>query len=302
MGIFNIIIVVILIVVVIWGLRNLFFKTNIIYDIMCDAKEPVTLQNTVSSMFISNKNVIVAKDIPENNSSNFTLSVWFYIDNWGNNISNEKNILYMAIDPSAPTLPELSSMLSGVSLKVQKDISSGQIQPKNINIALDKYENNLIIDIETYLDNNSGGASSSSLVNKRNYTRYKIPNISVQKWNNITLSVDTRTLDVYLDGKLRNSFIMHGLYKNYYSTTVKKNIYIGNMSQGTNATNNNGVNSGFEGFITRIRYENDSINPQEAYNIYKEGIDKSLAKSLFNKYRLKISFLEYNKEKSSFEL
>ena len=120
--------------------------------------------------------------------------------------------------------------------------------------------------------------------------------------NNITLSVDTRTLDVYLDGKLRNSFIMHGLYKNYYSTTVKKNIYIGNMSQGTNATNNNGVNSGFEGFITRIRYENDSINPQEAYNIYKEGIDKSLAKSLFNKYRLKISFLEYNKEKSSFEL
>ena len=302
MGIFNIIIVVILIVVVIWGLRNLFFKTNIIYDIMCDAKEPVTLQNTVSSMFISNKNVIVAKDIPENNSSNFTLSVWFYIDNWGNNISNEKNILYMAIDPSAPTLPELSSMLSGVSLKVQKDISSGQIQPKNINIALDKYENNLIIDIETYLDNNSSGASSSSLVNKRNYTRYKIPNISVQKWNNITLSVDTRTLDVYLDGKLRNSFIMHGLYKNYYSTTVKKNIYIGNMSQGTNATNNNGVNSGFEGFITRIRYENDSINPQEAYNIYKEGIDKSLAKSLFNKYRLKISFLEYNKEKSSFEL
>ena len=302
MGIFNIIIVVILIVVVIWGLRNLFFKTNIIYYIMCDAKEPVTLQNTVSSMFISNKNVIVAKDIPENNSSNFTLSVWFYIDNWGNNISNEKNILYMAIDPSAPTLPELSSMLSGVSLKVQKDISSGQIQPKNINVALDKYENNLIIDIETYLDNNSGGASSSSLVNKRNYTRYKIPNISVQKWNNITLSVDTRTLDVYLDGKLRNSFIMHGLYKNYYSTTVKKNIYIGNMSQGTNATNNNGVNSGFEGFITRIRYENDSINPQEAYNIYKEGIDKSLAKSLFNKYRLKISFLEYNKEKSSFEL
>ena len=302
MGITNIIIVIILIVVVIWGLRNIFFKTNIIYDIMCDAKEAVTLQNTVSSMFISNKNIIVAKDIPENNSSNFTLSVWFYVDNWGNNISNEKNILYMAVDPNAPTLPELTSMLSGISTKVQKDISSGQIKPKNINIALDKYENNLIIDIETYLDNNAGGASNSALVNRRNYTRYKISNIPVQKWNNVTLSVDTRTLDVYLDGKLRNSFIMHGLYKNYYSTIEKKNIYIGNMSQGTNATNNNGANSGFEGFITRIRYENDSINPQEAYNIYKEGIDKSLAKSLFNKYRLKISFLEYNKEKGSFEI
>ena len=74
------------------------------------------------------------------------------------------------------------------------------------------------------------------------------------------------------------------------------------MSQGTNAVNNSGANSGFEGFITRIRYENDSINPQEAYNIYKEGIDKSLAKSLFNKYRLKVSFLEYNKEKGSISI
>lgn len=302
MGIFNIIIVVILILVVIWGLRNLFFKTNIIYDSICDAAKPVSLQTTITSTFVSNDNVIMAKDIPENNSSNFTLSVWFYIDNWGNNISNEKNILYMAVDPLAPTLPELSSTLTGLSNKVEKDISLGQIKPKNINIALDKYENNLLIDFETYLDNNSGSVSNASISNKRNYTRYKIPNIPVQKWNNLTLSVDTRSLDVYLDGKLRNSFIMHGLYRNYYSTTEKKNIYIGNMSQGTNSSNNDGINSGFEGYITRIRYETDSINPQEAYNIYKEGIDKSLAKSLFNKYRLKVSFLEYNKEKGSFEI
>ena len=55
-------------------------------------------------------------------------------------------------------------------------------------------------------------------------------------------------------------------------------------------------NTSFEGFITRIRYEGNSINPQDAYNIYKEGINSSLATSIFNKYRLKISFLEYNKE------
>jgi hypothetical protein len=302
MGIFNIIIVIILIIVVIWGLRNLFFKTNIIYDVMCDAAKPVALESSVSSLFVTKSNIIMAQDIPENSSSNFTLSVWFYIDNWGNNISNEKNVLYMAVDSSAPTVPELASMLSGLSTKVEKDISLNQVKPKNLNIALDKYENNLLIDIETYLDKNTSSGTSSSLATKRNYTRYKIPNIPVQKWNNLTLSIDTRTLDVYLDGKLRNSFIMHGLYKNFYSTTERKNIYIGNMSQGANSANNNGVNSGFEGFITRIRYENDSINPQEAYNIYKEGIDKSLAKSMFNKYRLKVSFLEYDKVKGSFEI
>ena len=166
---------------------------------------------------------------------------------------------------------------------------------ENINIALDKYENNLFIDIESYLDNNQGNSN-----NKTNYTRYKISNIPVQKWNCLTLSVYTRTLDVYLDGKLRNSFIMHGLYKNYYENQQKKNLFIGNMQTSGTPSNNNGANSGFEGFITRIRYEPYSINPQQAYNIYKEGINASLANSLFNKYRLKVSFLEYNKEKGSF--
>ena len=277
MGITNIIIIVILILVVIWGLHNIFFKTNIIYDQMCDA-DKANAEKT---------NMIEAKDIPETSSSNFMLSVWFYIDNWGNNIANEKNILYMATDKSSKTVTTLQTTLSGISNKVT--ISGESMDYKNINIALDKYENNLFIDLESYLDKNQGS-------NKTNYTRYKIPNIPVQKLNNLTISIDTRTLDVYLDGKLRNSFIMHGLYKNYNDNSTKKNIYIGNT--GNTETNN----IGFGGFITRIRYVGYSINPQDAYNIYKEGISSSLATTIFNKYSLKVSFLEYNKEKGSFQL
>ena len=295
MSIVNIIIIIILVIVLIWGLNNLFFKTNIIYDVMCDAKAPAQRLNSTtpvtSTLFSSNKNVIFAKEIPETSSSNFMLSVWFYIDNWGDNISNEKNILFMATRENALTVSQLQSTLSGISNRVTIE-SSGNIY-KNINIALDKYENNLFIDIETYLD------SAANTGNKTNYTRYKIPNISVQKWNNLTLSIDTRTFDVYLDGKLRNSFILHGLYKNYDTSQIKKNIYIGNMQMTGNTIDNNGINSSFEGFITRIRYEGNAINPQEAYNIYKAGISSSLANSMYNKYRLKVSFLEYNKEKGS---
>ena len=71
------------------------------------------------------------------------------------------------------------------------------------------------------------------------------------------------------------------------------------MQMTGNTIDNNGINSSFEGFITRIRYEGNAINPQEAYNIYKAGISSSLANSMYNKYRLKVSFLEYNKEKGS---
>jgi hypothetical protein len=291
MAIVNIIIIIVLLIVLVWGLNNFFFKTNIIFDIMCDAKEPVQRLdsgNTASALFSSNKNAVFSKDIPETSSSNFMLSVWFYIENWGDNIASEKNILFMSPKENAKTVPQLQNTLTGISAKHTMQITTTVY--KNINIALDKYENNLFIDIETYLDK----VQSSTLSNQTNYTRYKIPNIPVQKWNNLTLSVDTRTLDVYLDGKLRNSFILHGLYKNYNQDQSKKNIYIGNMQLAGSTEN-----SGFEGYITRIRYEGNSINPQDAYKIYKAGINSKLATSIFNKYRLKISFLEYNKEKGT---
>ena len=77
---------------------------------------------------------------------------------------------------------------------------------------------------------------------------------------------------------------------------IKGNINIIYLGDITN------TNAGFQGFITRVRFGNDSINPQDAYNIYKQGINASLAQTLFNKYRLKVSFLEYNTEKASFQI
>tara|TARA_B100001093_G_C26798847_1_gene1002433 strand:+ start:250 stop:1080 length:831 start_codon:yes stop_codon:yes gene_type:complete len=269
MNILAIFVIIVLVLVIIWALNNLIFKTNIIYDIMCDAKQKATA---------SSSNVINNEDLNENNTSNFMLSVWFYIDSWGNEIGNEKNILYLATNIDAQTVSELQGNLSGLSTKVKKENMNTEIY-KNLNICLDKFENNLFVDVETYPDSSTISDTQST------FTRYKISNIPVQKWNCLTLCIDTRTMDIYLDGKLVNSFILHGLYKNVYENYAKKNMYLGSI----------GNNNGFEGFITRIRYDPYALNPEEVYKIYKEGIDQSLARSLFNKYKLKVSFLEYNK-------
>jgi len=277
----NIIIITILVLIIIWVISKVFFTTNIIYDKILDA----SLINSESGIFdnlgANESNVINNKDILENNTANFMLSVWFYIDNWGNNIGQEKNILYMGDKKNLVTHSELKTQSIGISNKKCGITESMNI--KNLSICLDDYENILNIDIET---NENSSADSSGCV-----TRYYIKNIPIQKWNCLTMSVDTKTMDIYLDGKLRNSFILHGPYKSDLGSGKKKNIYLGHMDQN---------NIGFEGFITRIRYEPNSINPKEAYNIYKEGINASLAKSLFNKYSLKVSFLEYDKERGTF--
>ena len=289
MNVSNIIIITVLVLIVILLISRIFFKTDIIYDIMCDANLLANTQDpdsTVQSFFATNKNIISNKDFNENNTSNFMLSVWFYVDNWGNAISNEKNILYVSTKANSKTVPELQNNLIGMSSS-HEALSSDPTPFKNLSIGLDKYENNLFLDIETYSE------KDGSAGNKTTFTRYLIKNIPIQKWNCLTLSVDTKTFDVYLDGKLRNSFILHGIYRNKLENNKTKNIYIGNLGD---------PNIGFEGFITRIRYQPNAINPQEAYNIYKEGISASLAKSIYNKYGLKVSFLEYDQERGSFTI
>ena len=115
MNIFAGFIIIILIIIILWALNNFIFKTNIIYDQMLDANISPTA--TVPDPENSPGNVIKNGTLNANNTSNFMLSVWFYIDNWGNEIGNEKNILYLATSPNAQTVPELKTNLSGLVIK-----------------------------------------------------------------------------------------------------------------------------------------------------------------------------------------
>lgn len=286
MNIANIIIIIILILIIMWLLNKVFFSTNIVYDKILNANET----GNAGTLLTNSSNVIPNSDLKEENSSNFMLSVWFYIDDWGTSMGEEKNILFMAKKETVKNSSGLTN-LTGITKTSVCMTNVNDISYRNLNICLDKYDNNLLIDIETYGEDKckdlvqASSGSSNSIV-----TRHKISNIPLQKWNCLILSVDTKTFDVYLDGKLRNSFILDGTYKN---SGTKKNIYLGNV------TNNV---PGFEGFITRVRYEPNPINPQQAYKIYKDGINASLVNSLFNQYSLKVSFLEFNKEKGSFSI
>ena len=284
MDAYKVVLIIFLVLLIIWILGKMFFTTNIIYDIMCDANVEASSDslNDVNTILNTNKNVI--NNFQDNNTTNFMLSVWFYVDNWNNKISSEKNILFISDKPTANTIFTSTSDI-GLSQEECKSSTAG-VTYKNLNICLDEYNNNLLIDIET---NSKEDVTDSSSC----FTRYKIKNISIQKWNCLILCVDTKILDVYLDGKLRNSFILPNIYKPHTVSEDSKKIYLGHIGRNS---------KGFEGLITRVRYEPNSINPQQAYNIYKEGINSSLANSLYDKYRMKVSFLEYNKERGSFTI
>jgi hypothetical protein len=143
-------------------------------------------------------------------------------------------------------------------------------------IVLDGLENNLIVSVTCY--------NTTSSANKPIVHECIIRNIPIQKWTCIIVSLYGRTLDVYLEGKLVRTCLLPGVSK--IDPTSDINIT---------------PDGGFSGFTSNVQYLTVASNPQQAYNIYKEGMGGNLLGDVMNKYKLKVSFLEDNKETSSFQ-
>ena len=285
MNITNIIIIVILIIIILWILSATVFKTNIVMDLItdCNVKGSTSSSSvSYSGSYSNNPNFVDKSIIDSYKSQNMMLSMWFYIEAWDTNTSpTKKNILYIA--KSRETGSSIQNVnINSNTLTDLSCISSSNSNYKNISVELDDFENNLNIYV-LCSPNTKNCTNNNDLI----MSKYKISNIPIQKWNNLTLSIDAKLLDVYLDGKLLNSFVLPNIIR--YPKSTDQNIYLGRVS-GTSEWN---------GFITRIRFEPNSITPKDALDIYNAGINSNHTNSLLSKYSLKVSFLEYNKEKGS---
>lgn len=123
----------------------------------------------------------------------------------------------------------------------------------------------------------SGGDSIPFECNVRNFP--------LQKWVNLTVSVYGRTLDVYIDGKLVKTCVLTG-------------PAVAGSGEGVVLTGN----GGFDGFTSNLKYWADASNPQQAYNIYKDGYGGGAGANILSKYRLKVAYLEDGQERGSFEI
>ena len=195
------------------------------------------------------KQTVLASTLKNNNnSSNFTYSTWFYVNDW-NYRFGEPKVLLGRLDDNNNGSPS---------------------------IVFDAMENNITVMVSCYPQQTDAKSVQHQCV---------VKNFPLQKWVNLIISVYGRTLDVYIDGKLVRTCVMPGVAK----MNTKSNIVVT-------------PNGGFNGWTSNFMYWDNSTNPQEAYNIYKGGFGGSLLGNLFNKYRIKFSFLTDNKEVSSIEI
>ena len=141
-------------------------------------------------------------------------------------------------------------------------------------IVLGAIENNIKIETTVY---------SSAQSNKSSTHTCSVANIPIQKWVNVIVSLYGRTLDVYIDGKLVRTCVLPGVAKIANNAPV----YVTPLG-------------GFSGYTANVHYYGDALNPQQAYNIYREGYG-GMGIGNFP-YSVKVEFLKDGTEQGSIEI
>jgi hypothetical protein len=191
------------------------------------------------------------------NSSNFTYSIWFYIDDWNYKYGKPKIIF--------------GRMKS--DLQANPDISE-----PSPSVVLGATQNNIIVSLAVYPTHDTIPPENSKFV----VNKFAVPNISIQKWVHLFISVYGRTMDIYIDGKLVRTCILSGVAKINPTAPVFITPF-----------------GGFSGWISRFQYWSSESDPQKAWDTYKKGYGSSMLGGLFGKYSVKLSLMEGDTEDSS---
>ena len=241
---------------------SIVFTIAIIVLIIMLAKYFLSDKNSLSSIQnAQNSSTISASSLATNNSgtpdSNFAYSIWFYVNDWNYRYGEPKVVF---------------GRMGALS-----DASGGSINGVSgldpcPSVVLGAIENNLVVSLGCYPGVNEEPTTPGG---KTVIHNCMVSNIPIQKWVNLTLSVYGRTMDLYIDGKLVRTCLLPGI------ANINNNADIYVTPKG-----------GFNGWTSNLKYYPNSLNPQEAWNIYTKGYGGGMLSNLFGSYQVEVSLIQ----------
>ena len=184
--------------------------------------------------------IIKHNNIPRSEYGNeYTLSYWIYINDWEFKNKLPKSVMYRGDKGAVATTPGFWFYPENNRLKVAFQLQSFQPTLTEIQLLQSCPNSMNPIDNPNFLKDHKGTCD--------------IDNIPLQRWNNICVSIWNQSVDVYLNGKLVRSCVMHE-----YPVPGAGDIHIGH-------------NGGFNGLVSAVQYHPTILTPEEIYKIYTDG-------------------------------
>jgi hypothetical protein len=181
---------------------------------MVDAKQLIVIPQDPS---VSGA-ITINRSVNATDGIEFTWSVWIYIDDLTYNSDKYKCIFYKGNDNIQDT-----------GLNFPNNAPGLYIAPNT---------NDLVIFMNTF-----------SVINEQ----ILIPDVPLNKWVNVIIRCENTTLDIYINGLITKSHILHGVPKQNYG-----DVYIA-------------MNGGFSGYISNLWYYNYALGVDAIQKIAKNG-------------------------------
>ncbi len=191
----------------------------------------------------------------------YSVNMWVYINDWSIRNGNNKHILTLggvtgtsSKDNYATLLVYLGGNKSTLSVRVDtmggstsvttSDSASSTTSSMNAPVSLK--ETNITAIMNAVPTSSMDGAQMCDL-----------ENIDLQKWVLLSVVLNNKTCDVYMDGKLARSCVLPSFFR------------VNKLTDGSTARFCD--YGGFGGFISNVSFYNYALNPEQVWRYYMSG-------------------------------
>jgi hypothetical protein len=186
----------------------------------------------------------------------YSINFWLYVNDFSVNHGRNKFILSLGGSTFLTILIYLGPYKNTLNVRIHTvDTTSSSVAPQ---VAMgstapgpgDLTDNLLVSNLETIFD---GVQQDSSLLTPMRPC--DVANIDLQKWIQVTVALNVKTCDVYVDGKLARSCVLPSFYRVDRSAMMMKITDY----------------KGFGGFVSNVSAYNYALNPEQVWKLYMAG-------------------------------
>lgn len=222
-----------------------------------------TSENVLMKVLISGKSSAPPATLPEIpmplEGGEYTVTTWVYINSLNKNFNRRKHIIELRGNAFSTLLVGLGAFKNTLMVRVHtQDPTAFSAAPASAGgtagpAALQGTNTNVSLRATQVEGMFQPLATDDSLLD--NAPQCDLPEIDLQRWVMVTVTLNGRTTDVYLDGKLARSCVSPSYYR--VDPTGVKPVVMGF--------------GGFDGFVAGTGVANYAMNPGEIYRLYSTG-------------------------------
>jgi Concanavalin A-like lectin/glucanases superfamily len=218
------------VLILVLGIVALYYLYSYLY-----ASDSVTSKRLISTAIRADTTHPPLQMIPPMyEGGEYSVSFWVYITGFKDQVGKNKHILEIRGSQFSTLAVGLGSFTNKLVVRVHTSgANSSKLTPANVKKLFTSQDSGLLSDSLPLCD---------------------LPEVDLQRWVCITIVLNGRTSDVYMDGKLARSCVLPSFFK------VDRTVRMKMLDFG-----------GFSGFLGDVVCYSGALNPEEVYRIYMSG-------------------------------